>query len=92
MEKQGLPREVAEREAEVARAGAARTWAALAVVALACSLPVVPVLVASGLMSGMHVPALGGAAAGLAAVFGGGKLAAMAWGLAGRWEGTNPEP
>ena len=85
-----MPREVVEQD-EAALGSAGRAWAALALVVLACVLPLVPVLVASGLANGLIGPPVAGAAAGLAAVFGGGKLAAVAWGLVGRWEGTTSE-
>ena len=80
-----MPREVTEQEEGAARTGAGRACAAFAVVAVACLLPLLPVLVALGLAQGLGGPAAA-AAAGLAAVIGGGKLAALAWGLAWRWE------
>ena len=59
-----------------------RAWAALGVAALAVVLLALPVLVAGGLVPGGAVFA--GVAASLAAVTGGGKLAAVAWGLGAR--------
>ena len=85
-----MPREVVDQD-EGALTGAARPWAALALVALACVIPLLPVLVASGLAAGLSGPSVAGVAAGLVAVLGGGKLVAVAWGLAGWWEGTTSE-
>ena len=60
-----------------------RAWAALGVVAIAVVLLGLPVLVVSGLVPGGA--AFAWVAASLAAVTGGGKLAAVAWGLGARF-------
>ncbi len=80
-----MPGEVTEQVDGAARCGAGRACAALAVVAVAGLLPLLPVLVALGFARGLGASAVA-AAAGLAAAIGGGKLAALAWGLAWRWE------
>ena len=74
-----MRREVTERE-EGVTGSAARAWAVLGVAGLALGLMLLPVLVVlAGAVRGAEVFA--GAAASLAAVMGGGKLAAALWGL-----------
>jgi hypothetical protein len=82
-----LRREVTEEGEEVAGGSMGRAWAVLALVALSVLLVSLPALIALG------VAPAGGAvfawlAASLAAVSGGGKLAAVIWGLASRFVGS----
>lgn len=71
-----------------ARIGVGRAVAAAGVVILACSLPLLPVLVASGVATGFGLPLAVGASGAVAALLGGGKLAAMAAGLVGGASGA----
>ena len=68
-------------EEEAARPGSGRVSAAVAVVGAAVALAVLPPLVAIGAMTG-GARGVVAVVAGLAAVVGGVKLAATAWGLA----------
>jgi len=78
-----LAREVFE-PGQGARIGVGRAFAAAGVVIPACSLPLLPVLVASGVANGFGLPPGVAASGGVAALLlGGGKLAAMAAGLIG---------
>ena len=77
-----MAREVFE-PGQGARIGVGRAFAAAGVVILACSLPLLPVLVASGVASGFGMPLAIAASGGVAVLLGGGKLAAMAAGLIG---------
>lgn len=73
---------------EGTRIGVGRAVAAAGVVTLACSLPLLPVLFASGVANGSGLRLAVGASGAVAALLGGGKLAAMAAGLVGGASGA----
>ena len=75
---------VTDREEEVASLGVARGVVALAVGGLAVALAVLPAMVGLGLASGAVAYAAAGLG-GLAAAWGGVKLALAAWGLVSVW-------
>ena len=78
---------VTELEGDVASLGVGRGVAALAVGALAVTFGVLPAMVGLGLASGAVAYAAAGLG-GLAAVWGGVKLAMAAWGLVSAWSGS----
>ena len=78
---------VTDREEEVASLGVARGVVALAVGGLAVALAVLPAMVGLGLASGAVAYAAAGLG-GLAAVWGGVKLAVAAWGLVSGCSGS----
>jgi hypothetical protein len=86
-----LTRESADPGEGMDRISAGRGVAAAGVFVLACSLPLLPLLVASGVATGFGVPLAVGASGGLAALLGGGKLAVVVAGLVWRPGGAHPE-
>ena len=75
---------VTDLDRDVANLGVVRGAAALAVGVLAVTLVVLPAMVGLGLASGAVAYAAAGLG-GLAAAWGGVKLAVAAWGLASAW-------
>ena len=78
---------VTDLEGDVASLGVGRGVAALAVGVLAVTLVVLPAMVGLGLASSAVAYAAAGLG-GLAAVWGGVKVALAAWGLVSAWSGS----
>lgn len=80
-----MGRQVTEREEGVTYALARQAVAMVGVAALALLLMALPVLALLGVVPGRGLAVLGSLAAGLVAVAGGVKLAAVLWGLKARF-------
>lgn len=86
-----MPTEDTDPGEGLVHVGLPRLGAGLGVLALCFLMPALPVLVAWGLAAGPAARVAATVAAGTAAVLGGGKVAAVAWGLVVRWEAP-PSP